>query len=335
MKTITIDSHKIEANDSLITGNNNIIFGNNNRIAGDNNKIYGNNNVVIGTGNIAKGEYNTAKGSGNEVRDPFGNASASTNSSAGNPTSPQQFFAPIDIQQATSSPVINNNNNSFFQPISNSQFPPASPRGAAYDAYQSPVSPRGTYDAYQPPMNYPAANNTYFQPMASPRAMMSTPPPVAAYFVVSPSPVYAHNPFSPPVSPTPFASPFESQQKEAKEAKDKDLIEDGTLVFIINESESEYVREFCKIVSANSGQRVGCHLSCGRMCIVGLGDLNKIRDTITQLLPMLNLKLKEWSWNTFGKNVCSDKEVYYKRLFKEYTKEDVDCWRNKPTKIAA
>jgi len=114
-----------------------------------------------------------------------------------------------------------------------------------------------------------------------------------------------------------------------------DIIQDGTLIFIVNETESEYVREFCKLVSTNSGQKVGCHISAGRMCIVGLGDLDKIRSEFIQQLPLLNLKLKEWSWNTFGKNVCNDKDVYFKRLFKEYTREDVDCWRDKPTKIAA
>jgi hypothetical protein len=125
------------------------------------------------------------------------------------------------------------------------------------------------------------------------------------------------------------------QYRAFKNCDWNELISEGTLVFIVNETDAEYVREFCNLVSTNSGQRLGCHISAGRMCLVGLGDLNKIRDTIIQNLPLLNMKLKEWSWNTFGKNVCADRDVYYKRLFKEYTREDVDCWRNKPTKIAA
>jgi hypothetical protein len=156
--------------------------------------------------------------------------------------------------------------------------------------------------------------------------------PVAAYLVVAPAPSPAPN--AAPPSPTPYANPFGSPVAE-KDKKEKDLIQDGTLVFIVNETEAEYVREFCNLVSTNSGQRLGCHISAGRMCLVGLGDLNKIRDTIIQNLPLLNLRLKEWSWNTFGKNVCSDKEVYFKKMFKEYTREDVDCWRSKPTKVAA
>lgn len=337
MKTVNISSHKVECNESLVTGSDNIIFGNNNKIAGDNNKIYGNNNAVVGNGNVLKGENNSASGSNNELLQPFG--SFGPPSSSAFATSPSFNSAPNFFTQSineafSTQGAPSTNNDMYFQPI---QMPQPS-----YAPYQPPVSPV-PYPVSPVPFSSRERSNSngmYFQPVQPAVAMAPTllaPQPVTAFLMVSPpspAPGYV-NPFSPPSSPTPFGSaspnPFEKEKKE----KVVDIIQDGTLVLIVNESESEYVREFCKLISTNSGQKVGCHISAGRMCIVGLGDLAKIRDAIIQQLPLLNLKLKDWSWNTFGKNVCSDKDVYYKRLFKEYTREDVDCWRDKPTKIAA
>jgi len=142
--------------------------------------------------------------------------------------------------------------------------------------------------------------------------------------VVMPTPVqYAAVPYVNPFT-APNPSPFESAKKE----KEVDIIQDGTMVFMIREWESDYVREFCQLVQMNSGQKVSWHVSCGRTCIVGLGDLEKIRQAIIDLLPQLNMRLKEWSWNSFGKKVCSDRDVFEKRLFNEYKREDVECWRN-------
>lgn len=411
-KTYTVNAHKIEASDSLITGNNNVVFGNNNRIAGDNNKVYGNNNAIVGNGNTAKGENNLAKGDHNEVYDPFGNTNAQQSqpdpySPSANPFATQQrtgapsptphFFIP---PRDTASPVASN---SYVRPVPTRERSSTYPyvKLPAYEPQPAPAVSQVSYPVSPSPVNYPGAGNVYFQPIQSESASAYFQPPVEpAYTPVSPSPVhysqvnnnnayyqpaqqqpnnnayYQQQPtqfsnslassngyyqpiqqqeavqFAPqsvaaaclvvaspimqsPQSPTPYVNPFSPLPQEKKDINHLDLIQEGTLVFIVNETEAEYVREFCNLVSANSGQKLGCHISAGRMCLVGLGDLNKIRDTIIQNLPLLNLKLKEWSWNTFGKNVCSDKQVYYKRMFKEYTREDVDCWRNKPTKIAA
>lgn len=134
--------------------------------------------------------------------------------------------------------------------------------------------------------------------------------------------VYANPFFNIPVT---AASSWETNTNTSK-GKEADVIQDGTMVFMIREWESDYVREFCQLVAMNSGQKVEYQVSCGRTCIVGLGDLGKIRRAIIDLLPQLNMRLKEWSWNTFGHKVCSDRHLFETRLFKEYKKEDVECW---------
>lgn len=306
MNTINIDSYKVEANDSVICGNNNVVFGNNNKIYGNSNKVYGNNNAVIGNDNIVKGEDNKAEGTGNEVSTPFGSFAS----------------AP-----STSTPASQ----------------PAISRDAPMNSYPTTGRARSATFPITPPTNYPVATS----PTPYSNAMIPANYAVAPYVpqgysqaivpVGMPQQAYPMvpyiNPFTGPTQiPVSTPNPFEAYKSKEKEV---DLIQDGTMVFMIKEWESDYIREFCQLVAMNSGQKVGWHVSCGRTCIVGLGDLEKIRQAIIDLLPQLNMRLREWSWNSFGNKVCSDKEVFEKRLFKEYKKEDVEVWRNNPAPSAS
>jgi len=337
MSTINIDSYKVEANDSVINGNNNVIFGNNNTVHGNNNKVYGNNNKVVGNDNSIKGEQNAAEGARNEVCSPFG--SSQETSSSFKPASPSVPIPALSIPRNT--PM-----NAYPTTVS-----PRSYQETVSPRYQEAVSPRyqESYPSTSPysttpPANFPMSTSPTFgtSPMAS------YPMPSAYSQAIVPMNMPMHIPaqqvqwavvsYVNPFATIPVQSgdhnPFESPRHKEKEL---DLINDGTMVFMIKEWESDYVREFCQLVQMNSGQKVGYHNSCGRTCIVGLGDLEKIRKAIIDLLPQLNLRLKEWSWNSFGNKVCSDRELFEKRLFQEYKKEDVECWRDNSgaTKAAA
>jgi len=347
MNAVNIDSHKVEANDSLITGNNNVIFGNNNRVVGNRNKIYGNNNEVIGNENVIKGEHNRAHGDGNEICAPFG-APTAFPSVSDQPTSPVSIPVPtIDSAEARRRPM-----NSYtpppVSPRSYEQPRPTSPYATSSYEQPRPTSPYGTSPYEQPrptspygtsPVNYSSMstspmNNPYFQPIS--QAIVPVHQAIVPFN--APQPYLAVTPYVNPFStPVPEPNPFEVYRQKEKE-KEKDVIQDGTMVFMIKEWESDYIREFCQLVSMTSGQKVSWHVSCGRTCVVGLGDLEKIRAAIIELLPQLNMRLREWSWNSFGKKVCENREVYEKRLFKEYTREDVEVWRNNSpsaSKVAA
>jgi len=357
MNQINIDSYKVEANDSIITGSGNMIFGNGNKVIGDRNKVYGNNNTVSGNENIVKGENNICEGTGNEVVEPFGfgsklqtSPSSDANPRATSPThnpfstsvnppanpfststamtivnpratSPVPMNTPMNAYPSSTSPTP------FYAPANNNYFAPIQ---AQYNP--SPVSPRGQ----QPYSTSPVNNNAYFPSQALvPAPQQYGAYPAVSYVMLSKSGEMRRPDYIDYIQPTPApVNPFEAH-KEAQREKNKDLIQDGTMVFMINEWESESVREFCQLVAMTSGQQVGWHVSCGRTCIVGLGNLEKIREAIIQLLPQLNNRLCEWSWNTFGNKVCPDRDLYAKRLFKEYTREHVDCWRENSSETAA
>lgn len=311
--TINIDSYKVEANDSVINGNSNVIFGNNNTIFGNSNKIYGNNNKVVGNDNSVKGEGNAAEGARNDVSSPFGSMS-----------------------QDPSTPFGTTNNIPSDTPFSE---PASIPRNTPMNAYPATTRARSNTFPIAAPTPYPMAND--YQMATSPTFITSSS--VSPYAIV---PVPAPSPYAQAIVPVamqlpvyqqvvPYVNPFAAQVNqpnpfEAHKNKEKevDLIQDGTMVFMIKEWESDYVREFCQLVQMNSGQKVGHHVSCGRTCIVAFGDLEKVRRAIIDLLPQLNMRLKEWSWNSFGNKVCHDRELFEKRLFQEYKKEDVECWRN-------
>jgi len=312
----------------MVTGCDNVIFGNNNKIFGDRNKVYGNNNTLVGNDNVVKGEQNNVSGSRNDVSTPFGSAS--------NPSTPfesntQPTSAPMSIPRATTPTNM---------PMNTATPPPISPRYQTTSPMNVPTATSPVnYPMSTSPMNYPVSTSPVNYSMMGFQPVQQVPVSQAIVPVMAmPQPSYGNygNPFSQAlVAPVPV-SPFEAY-KDIKKEKDKDILQDGTMVFMINEWESDYVVEFCQLVSMTCGQQVSWQVSCGRTCIVGMGDLEKIRRAIIDLLPQLNRRLKEWSWNTFGKNTCTDRDLFEKRLFKEYTREDVEVWRNKtnPQKAAA
>lgn len=327
MNTVNIDSHKVETNDTVICGNNNVVFGNNNKIYGNSNKVYGNNNAVIGNDNMIKGQDNKAEGSGNEVSTPFGSLSQDPSVPFTSAPSVPQASTPFSSEPApvsrnapmNSYPTTTGRARSATFPLPAPVYPIAtSPTPFSSAQYPMSTSPVPTYapapvqftQAIVPvmPVQQPYQATTYINPFTGAIVPVAMPMPMPV-----------------PVAAVPAVNPFESFKTKEKEV---DLIQDGTLVFMIKEWESDYVREFCQLVAMNSGQKVGWHVSCGRTCVVGLGDLEKIRRAIIELLPQLNMRLREWSWNSFGNKVCSDREVFEKRLFKEYNKDDVECWRN-------
>jgi len=372
---ITGNNNIIFGNNNRIAGNTNKVYGNNNAIVGNNNVVKGENNIAKGDSNEVYDPFGNVYTQPTTPSSPYtSNPFASqdnrstpsphffipptqTQDRSISPANGSAFIRPVPTRERSSTyPYVNlpaYEPPAPFQPVPTANYPVSPPpvhfpnnANAYFQPVQQLVAPEpNSYyqpndtNSYYSQQGTPSTNsnnaNAYFQQDATQYfqqdAIQFAPQPVAAYIVLAS-----------PSSPTPYVNPFAPSQEQKDspftprgQEKKEDLIQDGTLVFIINETDAEYVREFCTMVSTNSGQRLGCHISAGRMCLVGLGDLNKIRDTIIQNLPLLNLKLKEWSWNTFGKNVCNDKEVYFKRLFKEYTKEDVDCWRNKPTKMPA
>jgi hypothetical protein len=369
---ITGNNNIIFGNNNRIAGDNNKIYGNTNAIVGNNNVVKGENNIAKGDSNEVYDPFGNAYPQPTAAS-PYLTSNPFAAQGRISP-SPHFFTPPTVTQDRIASPIENNsyarpvptrersstypyidlpaydpptspfqpvalssvpvnflgNSNAYFQTVpqveSNSYFQPIDTNNT-YPPVDNSFQPvdSSSYHQQQMSTTYSQNSNSYYQPTQ--QEMIQFAPQqqqqqVTYIVVASPTPG--------PPSPRPYVNPFSSPQE-----KKQDIIQDGTLVFIVNETDAEYVREFCNMVSTNSGQKLGCHISAGRMCLVGLGDLNKIRDTIIQNLPLLNMKLKEWSWHHHGKNVCSDKEVYYKRMFKEYTKEDVDCWRSKPTKIAA
>jgi len=364
------NSNMVFGNNNLIHGDNNKVYGSNNVVVGTGNVVKGEYNSARGSGNEILDPFGNFSPSNPPAFSPSNPPALHL---ASPPTSPVPFnnnpfstpdnsafsFAPIESPRNNPPPLSftplesprggNNNNSGFAAP------PMISPRAMRSPTPTSSGSSHVFLPIPQPQFNnsYPSNppnNQSFFQPIslnssANENAFRGAPSPVPTNGSYFQQPA----PFSPPqtvlvlqqpiiYATNPFSSSTENGNDNAavieKREKKNDIIKDGTLVFMLNEWEADYVQEFCDQLKANSGQQVSWHNSCGRTCIVGMGDLEKVRGTLIQLLPALNLRLKEWSWNTFGKNVCSDKDVYFKKLFKEYTRADVDCWRNpKPDAI--
>ena len=66
---------------------------------------------------------------------------------------------------------------------------------------------------------------------------------------------------------------------------DKDLLENGELVFITHTIPSNAMEGWVKKVAALSGQRVDWHFVGGRACVRAIGDINKVEAALAQLMP--------------------------------------------------
>jgi hypothetical protein len=68
----------------------------------------------------------------------------------------------------------------------------------------------------------------------------------------------------------------------------EDIYASGTLVMMTHTIGSEQMERWVKKVAERSGQPVDWHFAGGRACILALGDLEKVRSAIQDLLPEHN-----------------------------------------------
>jgi len=66
---------------------------------------------------------------------------------------------------------------------------------------------------------------------------------------------------------------------------DRKVYKKGTVMFVTNSIPSNAMEEWVKKVAARSGQRVDWHFFGGRAVVKALGDLDKVRSAIVELLP--------------------------------------------------
>lgn len=98
----------------------------------------------------------------------------------------------------------------------------------------------------------------------------------------------------------------------------EDIFNNGHTVFVLSGWEKDKIEEWVKEVASHSGEKVDWHYSGGKANILGLGDLEKIRNTIKEMLPALNKQINEF---------YKKKEGFFQST--NYTTKDVDRWNNK------
>lgn len=64
-----------------------------------------------------------------------------------------------------------------------------------------------------------------------------------------------------------------------------DIYKNGTLVFVSHTIGSAQMERWVKKVAEKSEQQVDWHFAGGRACVLALGDLQRVRDTILEMLP--------------------------------------------------
>lgn len=103
---------------------------------------------------------------------------------------------------------------------------------------------------------------------------------------------------------------------------DDELYYNGKIVFVIHKLDRHIFEKWVKEVAERSGQKVGWHWSGYDANIVALGDIEKVSETIKEMLPLLN-QAKASHYKSAAANHF---------LFKpaEYTAKDVDYWKDFP-----
>lgn len=96
---------------------------------------------------------------------------------------------------------------------------------------------------------------------------------------------------------------------------DINIYEKGSTVFVVGDWTSEKMDEWVKKVAKQSGEKVDWHYEGGRARIRGLGDLEKIRNTIKAMLPELNEGITAHKKSIYGFSVPVN-----------YKDKDVDQW---------
>lgn len=74
---------------------------------------------------------------------------------------------------------------------------------------------------------------------------------------------------------------------------DKDIFQKGTHVFTTHTIPSNAMEGWVKKVAEQSGQRVDWHFVGGHACVLALGDIDKVKETIEALMPEHNRLYEE------------------------------------------
>lgn len=100
---------------------------------------------------------------------------------------------------------------------------------------------------------------------------------------------------------------------------DEEIMQKGHTVFYIPSWRKKDIENWVQEVAKRSGQKVDWHYSGGNANIIGLGDLDKIRNTIKEMLPELNKSINEYKKNKWG------------GLLNEthFTEQHVDYWKDR------
>jgi hypothetical protein len=97
---------------------------------------------------------------------------------------------------------------------------------------------------------------------------------------------------------------------------DKEIFKNGSTVFCIGDWDTNEIENWVQEVATRSGQKVDWHYAGGRANILGLGDIEKIRQTIKEMLPELNKSINEYAKNKW--KISS---------YANFTEADIDTWR--------
>ncbi len=92
-------------------------------------------------------------------------------------------------------------------------------------------------------------------------------------------------------------------------------------MFFIGGWEKNEIENWVQEVAKRSGQQVDWGYIGGRANIIGLGDLDKIRHTIKEMLPTLNISINRYMETKYGPRL-NDERI-------NYTAQDVDYWAAK------
>ena len=120
-------------------------------------------------------------------------------------------------------------------------------------------------------------------------------------------------------------SPTEEQTDETPKTAipvpcQDDIFKNGHTVFVIHHQlKSEYIEVWVKEVAKRSGEKVDWHYSGGHANILGMGDFEKIRNTIKEMLPELNKLINAYNILKYGH--------FFQPV--NYKPESLDQWNNR------
>lgn len=66
---------------------------------------------------------------------------------------------------------------------------------------------------------------------------------------------------------------------------DADVFENGMVVFLTDSISSNRMERWVKLIAKESGQKVDWHFCGGRAVVLALGDTDRVKSTIDNLMP--------------------------------------------------